>query len=76
MKPRLPPILILADMRRAGLTAPDGPDGAAEYLGHRIEGGARILIWRVGEWAYVEQRVPIFNVNVAARRRALRIVRD
>jgi hypothetical protein len=67
--------MVLADMRRAGLVAPDGPNGVAEYLGSRIDGGARILIWRVGEWAYVEQRVPIFNVGVTARRRAFHVVK-
>lgn len=63
--------MVLADMRRAGIEPPD--DG--EFLGTRLEDGARVVVWRVGEHAIVEKRVPIYNVNVAARRRGLRIVK-
>lgn len=63
--------MVLADMRRAGIEPPD----EGEYLGSRIEDGARIVVWRVGEWGIVEKRVPIYNVNVEARRRGFRIVK-
>jgi len=58
-------------MRRAGIDPPD----EGEYLGTRFEDGARIVVWRVGEHAIVEKRVPVYNVKVAARRRAFRVVR-
>lgn len=64
--------MVLADMRRAGIDPPD----EGEYLGSRLEDGARIVVWRVGEWGIVEKRVPIYNVGVAARRRAFRIVKE
>lgn len=71
MNRRAPPVMVLADMRRAGIEPPD----EGEYLGSRIEDGARIVVWRVGEWGIVEKRVPIYNVNVEARRRGFRIVK-
>ena len=71
MTRRSPPILVLADIRRAGIEPPD----EGEYLGTRFEDGARIVVWRVGEHAIVEKRVPVYNVKVAERRRGFGIVR-
>jgi hypothetical protein len=58
-------------MRRAGIDQPD----EGEYLGTRFEEGARIVVWRVGEHAIVEKRVPVYNAKVAERRRGFRVVR-
>jgi hypothetical protein len=71
VKRRAPPLIVLADMRRAGIEPPD----EGEFLGTRLEDGGRIVVWRVGEHAIVEKRVPLYNVGVAARRRAFRIVK-
>lgn len=71
MKPRLPPKLLLADMRRAGIEVPAG----GEYLGARIEGSVRVLLWRLGDGGVTEQRVYIYNAGVEQRRKGLRLVR-
>lgn len=47
----------------------------AEWLGSRLDGGSRVLVWRLEDGTVTEQRVPIRNVTVEARRRAFRIVR-
>jgi hypothetical protein len=58
-------------MRRAGIVAQAG----AEYVGARLEGGSRILLWRLADGTVTEQRCPVFNLKVAARRRGIRIMR-
>lgn len=68
---RRPPPLILADMQRARIEPPPG----ATFLGTRLEDGGRIVVWIV-DGAVVEQRCPLYNVGVAARRRSFHIVRD
>jgi hypothetical protein len=62
--------MVLADMARAGISPP--ADG--DFLGTRLEGGARIVVYRVGA-DVVELRVPVFNLGVAARRRAFHVVK-
>jgi hypothetical protein len=69
---RSPPIRVLADMARAGVTPPLD----ADFLGTRLSGGDRIVVYRRGEGGEViELRCPLWNVNVAARRRSLKLVK-
>lgn len=71
MNLRRPPIGIQADMMRNGLKAPAG----AEYLGARVDGGSRVLLWQLEDRNVIEQRCPIVNLTVLKRRGRLRIVK-
>lgn len=72
MNRRAPPIRVLADMARAGIVPPLD----ADFLGTRITGGDRIVVYQRADGGdVIEVRCSLYNVNVAARRRSFRVLR-